>query len=242
MKQTLSQVNKQSNLPNLKIDAILLHSLNTSPNDRDFVLRVEAHLFSRLFRHEEGEVTFYDLNSYYRMLVHRVTRYYDLERIADSVLRTVTVFRPLDGYERPIVKLADLVEPDAICPPETSPATRPSPSPSNMNAVVGAMPKLTIMKRNPAAETFNKEPSSAPVKSLEEREREYEAARARIFQQESVPDEDNSTVSPTMTTTETEPQSSTVNDEEEVIHFRGWKDIDAIKPFIQESFPPSPLK
>lgn len=234
MKPTLQETNAISNFPSLKVDAFLLNALNSSLSDRDFVVRVETHILSRLFKHCEDEVTFYDLNSYFRMLVHRVTRYYELERTADCVLRTVTVYRPPSSphYRQPIVKLAEFVEPQAHGPPTELKVT-PSPP--------AAPQKLTIMKRSATAEPMAKEAVAIPVRTLEEREREYEAVRARIFhsEEETASAAEFSALSQS-TVEETNLGKVAVADAErdyEVVHFKGWKDIDAIKPFIPAIIP-----
>lgn len=228
-----------TNFPELPIDAILLHSLNSSVADRDFILRAEAYILTCLFKNGLASANFSDLNSYYRMLVHRITRYYRLERMADGFQRTVIVFRPLSPtYRKPIVKLADLVEPEvAHTPTITTSVNRPVPSTS-----ISPAPKMTIMRRstasNSSAEAATNSSSTSASRTLEEREREYEQVRARIFDEiERDANHNDDQLDDYDALRETKRQMLSDNDnytgpEDEMVHFQGWRNIDAIRPFV----------
>ncbi|PJF17008.1 hypothetical protein PSACC_03179 [Paramicrosporidium saccamoebae] len=205
----------ECNYKDLTVDAYLLTALNGSSKDREFILRIETQIVGTLFRGSEAEVTFCDLNSYYRMLVHRITRYYDLQRTADSLERTVTVYRPFSGHARPLLKLADLAEPEWSVPPEPG-----------QKAV--ALQKFTIMKRENATEQTVVAKPTANAKSLAEREEQYEIARARIFQNFN----DKKTLPQAKVKPVAHEDESTTDGE--IVQFRGWKDvdIDAIEPFV----------
>ena len=60
------------------------------------------------------------------------------------------------------------------------PCAKPAPSPPKDDA-----PKMTILKREPSAQSDNSKSDSAskkePEKSLAQREKEYQAAKDRIF-------------------------------------------------------------
>lgn len=235
-----------TNFPELQIDAFLLNALNYSPTDREFIIRAESHIITCLFRQGEQFAHFTNLNSYFRMLVHRITRYYRLRRLADSFYRTVTVFRPMDSnYHKPLVKLIELVEPDATCPPplerksptstttattftaNTPNATNTSPANATATGV-----KMTIMRRETPGNNIE-----APLvtnqagKTLEEREREYEKARARIF--DEIDREGGSLTEPAFGNGTSSQAIMTIpSTEEETIHFKGWSNVDAIRPFV----------
>lgn len=260
-----ARINEQSNFSELWVDAYLLSALNTSPKDRAFILRVETQLLA-LFRGLAEEVAFEELNSYLRMLVHRVARYYDLERTADSAHRTVKVWAPSGDQPRPLLKLADLVEPAFTTPPERDTASPLGTRP--VTAAATAAKKVTIMKRaDPMQRPADLEPgkttaaaaagtTSSPsaatttTRTLEERERAYEEARQRIFDsfqalelsdrsgpRSPVMEGGGGGVSPAAD--EGSSAVATRADPGDVIHFGGWKDIDSIKPFIPDKYPPA---
>lgn len=227
----VSTFNARSNFPHLTIDAHLLTALTSSPKDRLFILQTESRILCLVRRPtnaNEPALHFQDLNSYYRMLVHRVVRFYGLERTADSVGRSVTVYRPQSAYLRPLVKLSDLVEPESAVPPD----------PKEGVVLSSTRTKFVIMKR--AAETgpaVSEARTETPSKTLEEREKEYEQARARIFaafkEAESavtsyLADEDSIQVR----AHPPQAMESREDNGEDVVHFGGWKNIDSIQPFI----------
>ena len=231
----LYEANINSNFKGLPQDAYLLHALNTLPADRDFILHVESTLLNSLFKHGKYHETLNGLNSYFRMLVHRVTRYYRLERMADKAMRSVTVFRPNGNYVKPLVRLLELVEPEAIEPPTEKKIqiTKTAPFP---------VQKMTIMKRlSPIQDNHMRiSASSIPAKSLEERAKEYETVRARIF--ENLKEEEDDTLMreeiemPTNDDNTNDLDHSMEESSQalhsDIVHFQGWQDIDAIKPFI----------
>lgn len=245
-KKSLNQreANNLSNYGDVAVDAYLLNALNMSPKDRPFILKTESTLINAFLRSSSTEmlVDFPELNSYYRMLVHRVARYYDLEHTADSEMRSVTVWRPRAGKERPVIKLSDMVEPSTDCPPSV-PVSGDAKS---------STPKFTIMKRSSPASNYSNPASSQPKGSLslEEREKQYELARARIFKdlEESrlLEDDDGKIVEsfarlkvtfevPSVATDNSVPPLSpdeipaSIMDQ---VSFSGWKNVDQIKPFI----------
>lgn len=266
---------EDTNFPSLPVDAYLLQAVNGGTlGDRDFILRVEAALLTHLYRRGEPALTIDDLNSYRRMLLHRVARYYGLERLADGAQRTVTVFKALNGQKRVPLKLADMVEPEALEPPssegckggtaESGPEGR-----TKDGAVTTTVKRMTIMRRStreagqlgrvhpPSGSTLPSLTNSTQ-RSLEERERAYEEARARIFEGHSDSNDDTglqgethveaeprprSQVSPpSRPTAITEGGASPGRVERPIttsnIHFQGWKDLDAIRPFIPAAVAP----
>lgn len=216
----------KSNFDDFIVDAYLLNALNNSKSDREFILRIEAQLVHGLLRNSsvESQVEFTELNSYYRMLVHRVARYYDLQRTADSILRTVSVWRPPSSHPKPLLKLSELVEPDSSIPPEET-----------INSTLTTK-KFIIMKRTTSCGTHPcKVKATIPTKTFEEREKEYEAARARIF--EDFKETEIKDSEPVITPLQTiKPKVRTLSplviDQDEVVEFQGWRDVDSIKPFV----------
>lgn len=273
---------EDTNFPALAVDAFLLQAINGGTmGDRDFILRMETALLTHLYKREEPTLTVDDLNSYRRMLLHRVARYYGLERMADGSQRTVTVFRAPSGHRRALLRLADMVEPEALEPPlplateETKDCGSEGHNERERGIVKDAnsstMKKMVIMRRSTVSPppTHPRAPSSFPSpaqRSLEERERAYEEARARIFQasdegggRDGKGHADNGTANtsvhgggrvgegggqrqraqiqlsrPCVAVKETAafPKSQPGVGG---IHFEGWKDLDAIRPFIPTS-------
>lgn len=263
----------RTNFPSLAVDAYLLQAINGGTlGDRDFILRMEATLLTRLYRRGEPVLTIDDLNSYRRMLLHRVARYYGLERLADSAQRTVTVFKAPNGQERVPLKLSDMVEPEALEPPSEEckggavegggPEGRSKDG--NGASSITTVKRMVIMRRSTrqAEPVGRAHPPSGPPpsltsstqRSLEERERAYEEARARIFKghsdssdntaQDEAPAEGEQRprqpqsslpTSPSYMVTAERGQLARDRQTTSSIHFEGWKDLDAIRPFIPAS-------
>lgn len=228
----------ESNFDGLPIDAYLLQALNSSMKDREFILQAERRILQFLKGSEE-HLSFEQLNSFWRMLVHRVTRFYGLERIVIPGTNTLTIWRPAQDYKRPLLKLSDLVEPREILPPQPESPSKASEKPLSQ--------KIRILKRDEekrsldVKEKSNNKGREQPVRSFEERELEYEEVKARIFssfKEEAIVDSLSNAME-LHTVEETFPpekvqhdDNGSKNNDKDVIHFQGWKDIDKIKPFI----------
>lgn len=187
-----------------KVDGILLQALLQSPTDREFLLSLESQIITHIFQNlpvakaNQGTLEFPPLNSYHRMLVHRTARYYSLKHWVvggedggrPRVLLWVEV-----PTQMPLLKLSELIEPE-IQPKSTSTlktketsttstatstvaTTTPSVAPTSSNSER----KLKIMKRPKDAPPPKeaKEDVREPIKSLKEREAEYEEVRKRLF-------------------------------------------------------------
>lgn len=183
---------EDSNFPDLLVDAHLLNTLYDKSNgDEDAFLKgVEDRMLQKLRLREEipGEhhLFFDNLNSYYRMLVHRVARYYSLEHEMQD--GSLLVVRPESWTGRPILKIQDFFEP-----------TKHEQEPSSTSLTSLTLSPFKIMKR--LTENVDKDSkhdccvpgsgagisgeenqnNSTSNPSLEERERKYEEVRARIF-------------------------------------------------------------
>lgn len=225
----------ESNFDSLPIDAYLLQALNSSMKDREFILQVERRIL-QLLRGSNDHLLFEQLNSFWRMLVHRVTRFYRLERIVSPGTNVLTIWKPPRDYKRPLLKLSDLVEPQDVSPPQAE-CPKVSERPPSQ--------KIRILKRDeekesPDAKEKANRKVEPPVRSLRERELEYEEAKARIFSSFKEEGDIVNSLSNTLELhgiRETLPPEGDQDDnvpgnEKDVIHFQGWKDIDKIEPFI----------
>lgn len=241
------------------IDAQILRVLNGKEKDKNLVLAAENQILKFLFNieqneassyddevrctHAEGSLIFEDVNSYHRLLLHRIARYYKINHFsypnAKAIILTIESaahigFQPseenglmADGaaiitvrkeekaqyyselvdnssnnfdqprklnsidLNLPLLLLSDLVE--------------PAPPP----------PKFKILRRKPKEEDSEAHTSTvSTIISVEERQRQYMAARARIFMETEA--------------SELEPKFDGYVTDTRIC----WKDLDMIAPFI----------
>ncbi|KAI5813912.1 hypothetical protein BZA77DRAFT_111691 [Pyronema omphalodes] len=156
------------------------------PRDRLFVIKLEKELIAFVENKTCDVFDMPQINSYHRLLAHKMAEYYRLTHVADATGGSVRMFR---GQAARI--------------PPTLLSSWPSQTQQIQKAVAeGTMPKVTLMKRGSGKSGNNSRASSkGPNKdgsetssdngtgtpsgnakpTRDEREALYEAARARIF-------------------------------------------------------------
>lgn len=107
------------------------------------------------------------MNSYQRLVVHKVAGYFKLSHVVDSAKKAVIIYRSADS-EIPLLRFADLVEDDS--------EERPS---SNIKIMRRNTKSLSSRTHSPSNVDTDRK-----MLSLEEREARYQEARARIFNDE----------------------------------------------------------
>ncbi|RDD37089.1 R3H domain-containing protein 1 [Trichoplax sp. H2] len=144
------------------------------PKLRTFLLSVEEDIRAFLADNKLQSKICPPMTSYYRMVIHRVAAYFGLEHNVDASGKAVIITKVPNTRHRLVQNFIDII--------------------ANIEANTASLPPKAILKRQPAAfEDKNINPNASRnqgenltekrSKSIEEREEEYEKARARIFNQ-----------------------------------------------------------
>jgi hypothetical protein len=182
----MSQPDKEV-LP-LYLDGILMQALLQNPTDRGFILSAESQLLADLLTKEAIE--FPQLNSYYRMMLHRIARYYDLSHFYNNKEKEKVVLKAKESERKtPVFTLRELVEPEVLAEEETKKGKTKKPDserpPEEEPATAATVKKFKIMKRPSSKDSDDARSKShlqdKPQKSVQEKEAEYERARTRLF-------------------------------------------------------------
>ncbi|TPX50559.1 hypothetical protein SeLEV6574_g00842 [Synchytrium endobioticum] len=188
------------------IDPFILKNV-ALPKDRPLILKVEAEMSSFISSHRM-DLRYPGLNSYERLIVHRLAGFFKLIHVVDR-MKTVILSRTIET-EIPPLKLRDIppVDPstainaeaakDSVTGSQTDETSSNSSSSNNKTNV-------QIMQRNGRTPSNNSSggrgpvnynsssttplsptamspsPSSNPLSTFEERQEEYNRARERIF-------------------------------------------------------------
>ena len=191
-----SKVDDDNGLLPLFLDGILMQALLRNPTDRDFILSAEAQLLTDLFT--KDTIEFPQLNSYYRMMLHRIARYYNMNHFYNyNKEKEKIILEARDsGKKKPVFSLRELVEPEILAEEEKKKSKtknqkdqkdqkdqekQPEEDPSSS----ALTKKFKIMKRpahKGAEGSRSKElQNEKPQKSVQEKEADYERARSRLF-------------------------------------------------------------
>ncbi|KAG0004294.1 hypothetical protein BGZ65_000620 [Modicella reniformis] len=149
------------------LDAFLVNALKNR-NDRIFLLKLEREFCNFLNNPSQEQMEFPPLNSYYRMVIHRVANYFKITRVVGPQQKIILYKTEQSAI--PALQFSDLVEEEEQQP----------------------VKPMTLLKRNPnrpssglsTPELSASEPDRKTI-SIKEREEAYARARARIFQEEA---------------------------------------------------------
>ncbi|KAF7728665.1 R3H domain-containing protein 1 [Apophysomyces ossiformis] len=157
---TPTQNQNEPSLTN-ELDEFILGLLK-KPQERIFLLKLEQDLEAFINNYQLFRLDLPQMNSYQRLMVHKVAPYFKLSHFYDPVRRSVFLCK--NQYtELPSIRFPDLVEQDL----EKEEA-----------------PKFKIMRRSPLPHAHTSKrtvPQDKKPKTYEERKAAYEEARARIF-------------------------------------------------------------
>ncbi|KAF9158865.1 hypothetical protein DFQ26_007169 [Actinomortierella ambigua] len=170
---TLSQTLEQLDLEeggsgpfNATLDEFLMTALRSN-KDRMFLLKLDREFGFFISDPLKNKLEFPTMNSYHRMVIHRVANYFNLRRIVHPVHKTVVLFKT-EYSAIPALRFSDLVE------EEEEQVIKP----------------IQLLRRNPdrTTTTMNEAGESTPeperkTMTIKEREEAYAKARARIFQE-----------------------------------------------------------
>ncbi|XP_022254084.1 cAMP-regulated phosphoprotein 21-like isoform X2 [Limulus polyphemus] len=153
----------------INLQQFIIETLHKNQKDRLTMLKIEQEIISLIKDSKRQSFKFPHMSSYHRMLVHRVAAYFGLDHNVDQN-GTAVIVNKTKNTRLPETKFNDLIH-DELVPDE---------------------PKKLILKRDSVCFEDGKESperqssvDSRKSKSIEEREEEYEKARARIFNQDS---------------------------------------------------------
>ncbi|KAF9383881.1 R3H domain-containing protein 1 [Mortierella sp. AD011] len=145
------------------LDEFLVNALKNR-QDRIFLLKLDREFCSFLNNPSQEQLEFPSLNSYYRMVIHRVANYFKITRVVDPQQKKIVLFKT-EQSAIPALRFSHLVEEEEEQP----------------------VKQMKLLKRNPnrsANDASTPEGSSEPDRktiSIKEREEAYAKARARIF-------------------------------------------------------------
>ncbi|CAL1291939.1 unnamed protein product [Larinioides sclopetarius] len=154
----------------IDLQQFIVDTLHKNQKDRLMLLKVEQDLTSLIKDNKRQSMKFPQMSSYNRMLVHRVAAFFGLDHYVDGNGTSVIVNKT-KTTRIPDSRFQDFIR-DELLPEE---------------------PKKSILKRDSISFEEGKEQKSPErqsstdsrrSKSFEEREEEYEKARARIFNQD----------------------------------------------------------
>ncbi|ORX43339.1 hypothetical protein DM01DRAFT_1201502 [Hesseltinella vesiculosa] len=153
-----------------ELDSFILELL-AKPTERLFLLKLEHHLQKFIRNHGLYRLDLPPMNSYQRLMVHKVAPYFSLSHFFDSSRQSLFLCKtPYTNL--PSKSFSELVKPPGE--PEGA-SNNSSPTP------------FKIMKREPSSghqQSLQQQSSPKRVLTLEERKLAYEQARARIFNDE----------------------------------------------------------
>ncbi|KAF9960766.1 R3H domain-containing protein 1 [Mortierella alpina] len=148
------------------LDEFLVNALKNR-QDRIFLLKLDRELCSFINNPSQEKLEFPSMNSYYRMVIHRVANYFKITRMVDPMQKTIVLYKT-EQSAIPALRFSDLVEEEEEQP----------------------VKHMKLLKRNPdrlfngsSTSDGSAEPDRKPL-SIKEREEAYAKARARIFQED----------------------------------------------------------
>ncbi|KAF9162523.1 R3H domain-containing protein 1 [Mortierella sp. AD010] len=162
------------------LDEILLKALKNR-QERLFLLNLDQEFCNFIENASQKSLEFPCLNSYYRLMVHRSADYFKLERRVDHMQKIIV--SKTEHSAIPILRFCHLVEEDD----EDVEEPRSCQEPEEIKPV--KVLKRSLARPISACETKRKDESafssrSTRTLSMEEREKAYAEARARIFQRD----------------------------------------------------------
>ncbi|KAF9217341.1 R3H domain-containing protein 1 [Podila verticillata] len=160
-------VDEEGNENESTFDEFLITALKNR-NDRIFLLKLELEFTNFINNQSQEQLDFPSLNSYYRMVIHRVANYFKLTRVVDPIHKTIIMYKT-DQSAIPALRFSDLMEEEE-------------------EQVVRPMKVLKRTPNRPSAGAFTADGSAESDRrtvSIKEREEAYAKARARIFQEDA---------------------------------------------------------
>ncbi|KAJ2354721.1 hypothetical protein GGF43_003101 [Coemansia sp. RSA 2618] len=174
-----------------RIDPILTTALSTNVSDRQFVLETEQLVRQFLAQHQTRRLAFSAQNSYRRLLLHKLADYYQLTHVVVGAKRNEIAFYKKSEEDEGVY--LQLPRELGVCVVMAADCAEGEQSVDAAGEEVGFTHILVKRNNREKGECPNelgaRDPSrggarqgGVPEKSIEERQAEYERARAEIFQ------------------------------------------------------------
>ncbi|XP_019616540.1 PREDICTED: cAMP-regulated phosphoprotein 21-like [Branchiostoma belcheri] len=167
-----SQDKEYTDFTGVDLQQFIVDTLKNNPRDRMMLLKLEKDCIELINEEKTHQKTFPPMTSYHRMLVHRVAAYFGMDHNVDSTGKAVIINKTCNT-RIPDLKFSEHIK-------DNSRGEEPQRRQILQRDRESSSEKEEISKdRIPALREDKKS------KSIEEREEEYEKARARIFNQDS---------------------------------------------------------
>ncbi|KAG0750062.1 hypothetical protein G6F16_001784 [Rhizopus arrhizus] len=166
-------------IPNEPDEFIL--DLLKKPQERLFLLKLELEFETFIKDKQRFRLDFPSMNSYQRLMIHRLAPYYKLNHFHDGMRKGVYVCKT-DITELPEIRLLNIDVSEKTEEQQTQPAPMPAPQFKIMRRSAGSG---SISPRSASSAGEDQSKNNAIDRknmTLEERKTAYEEARARIFQ------------------------------------------------------------
>ncbi|CAH1241633.1 R3HDM1 [Branchiostoma lanceolatum] len=167
-----SQDKEYTDFTGVDLHQFIVDTLKNNPRDRMMLLKLEKDCIELINEEKTHQKTFPPMTSYHRMLVHRVAAYFGMDHNVDSTGKAVIINKTCNT-RIPEQKFSEHIK-------DNSRGEEPQ--------------RRQILQRDRESSSEKEEVSKDRIptlredkksKSIEEREEEYEKARARIFNQDS---------------------------------------------------------
>lgn len=177
------------------LDDVLFGALNDSKN-RMFVLRLEQTILRFLHTVQQQSIELDPMNSFYRLLAHKLADYYDIGHTSNLEGTSVVVYK-LAEMHPPSIRLCDIdvgsPTPNDDEPPKSEEPIKKKPlllkkrpqQPSDEQPISESAtdtPDQVSSEPEKPEETSGSVTPTSRLAPLEAREAAYQEARARIFQ------------------------------------------------------------
>ncbi|KAJ3129344.1 R3H domain-containing protein 1 [Nowakowskiella sp. JEL0407] len=177
-----NSMDESSNNSNAELDGVDPFLINTLRNskDRHFLIQTENQM-EQFVLDVNGSVPrleYPNMNSYQRLIIHRVAQYYKLAHVVEAVRKAVIIYRTPEA-QLPQKALRDIPYQESL----ESRGSTPPPTSSQQQPSVKIMQRRTKPQRQASHPPPTQ--SNVPFKSIEEKEAAYQLARAQIFQDET---------------------------------------------------------
>ncbi|KAG0249514.1 hypothetical protein BG011_009221 [Mortierella polycephala] len=150
------------------LDEFLVNALKNR-QDRIFLLKLDREFCNFINNPSQEQLEFPSLNSYYRMVIHRVANYFKIIRHVEPHQKKIVLFKT-EHSAIPALRFSDLVEEEEEQP----------------------IKPMILLKRNTGRTSNGVSTPETPepdrkTMTIKEREEAYARARARIFQEDAPP-------------------------------------------------------
>jgi len=178
------QENLMSN--NNEMDPFLLEAMK-NPRDRLSILKIEKNLEDFMKDLNLKEMEFPSMNGYLRMIVHKISHYFNLNHTFIPEKKAVLVNKT-ENSQIPTLKFQNMSKEKEEVEETTPPVKILSRTKTNVEKPVRILQKSKENNDTKQVETKSESKDTddkSIQETLEEREKEYERARARIFKEQN---------------------------------------------------------